>query len=214
MPCYQSTALPGGVTTTGRTSYTTEAECLNACKEGACCEGTSCSVKPQCQCQGTGKVFKGVGTVCTPNPCGCAEWFNSLPSQITVQITNATPPGYGGEFASLNGTHVLAKGDYSSYLTPSGYNRSTPTFQQQVEYKLSYRLNVSSNKTVEVFIFCYDSGEVIYTALASVGESFGPTTTAGGYGALRAPGCYSDTFASSTGFASCTFTVTCGNPLP
>ena len=135
MPCYQSTNLPGGVTTTGRTSYATESDCLNACKEGACCDGTTCTVKPQCQCQCTtgrccgpdlvevrtgefypayrvetkaaclarggswkcgsfgpqsiegvlpsavGKpvcpvnagtpepVFKGVGTVCSPNPC-------------------------------------------------------------------------------------------------------------------------------------------------
>ena len=130
MPCYQSTTLPSGVTTTGRTAYTTEADCLNACKEGACCEGTTCTVKPACQCVPSGvccgpdttsvsgvtkprcrselqadctqrggtwvvggvcitdektglsgaycdtltggtpnKVFKGVGTVCTPNPC-------------------------------------------------------------------------------------------------------------------------------------------------
>jgi hypothetical protein len=69
MPCYQSPNLPGGVTTTGRTSYATEAECLQACREGACCEGTTCTVKPACQCQGEGKVFQGVGTVCAPNPC-------------------------------------------------------------------------------------------------------------------------------------------------
>jgi hypothetical protein len=50
MPCYQSNNLPGGVTTTGRTSYRTEAECNQACREGACCEGTTCTVKPQCQC--------------------------------------------------------------------------------------------------------------------------------------------------------------------
>jgi hypothetical protein len=51
MPCYQSTSLPSGVTTTGRTSYTTEADCNQACREGACCEGTTCTVKPQCQCK-------------------------------------------------------------------------------------------------------------------------------------------------------------------
>jgi hypothetical protein len=73
MPCYQSTNLPSGVTTTGRTSYATEADCNQACKEGACCEGTSCTVKPQCQCQGTGKTFKGVGTVCAPNPCNLCD---------------------------------------------------------------------------------------------------------------------------------------------
>lgn len=51
MPCYQSTNLPSGVTTTGRASHKTEAECNEACKEGACCEGTTCTVKPQCQCK-------------------------------------------------------------------------------------------------------------------------------------------------------------------
>jgi hypothetical protein len=71
MPCYQLPNLPGGVTTTGRTSYRTEAECNQACKEGACCEGTTCTVKPQCQCQGAGQTFKGVGTVCTGVNCGC-----------------------------------------------------------------------------------------------------------------------------------------------
>lgn len=73
MPCYQSTSLPSGVTAAGRTSYKTEAECLQACKEGACCEGTTCSIKPQCQCQGAGKTFKGVGTTCEPNPCPCCN---------------------------------------------------------------------------------------------------------------------------------------------
>jgi hypothetical protein len=61
MPCYQSTNLPSGFPTTGRTSYTTEAECLQACKEGACCEGTSCTVKPACQCQCTS------GSCCGPD---------------------------------------------------------------------------------------------------------------------------------------------------
>jgi hypothetical protein len=73
MPCYQSTTLPGGVTTTGRTAYRTEAECVNACREGACCEGTTCTVKPQCQCQGDDKRFQGIGTVCTPNLCLCCN---------------------------------------------------------------------------------------------------------------------------------------------
>ena len=69
MPCYQPTNFPPGFTTTGRTSYKTEAECNQACQEGACCEGTTCTVTPQCQCQGTGKTFKGVGTVCAAATC-------------------------------------------------------------------------------------------------------------------------------------------------
>ena len=136
MPCRQVSTYNGttGSGKTGGGGHATEADCLNACKEGACCEGTTCTVKPQCQCQCTSgsccgpdtitvdginrprcrggtkaecdqrgglwacgftcsvdektgvgacssvmmgnpnePVFKGVGTVCTPNPC------NALP---------------------------------------------------------------------------------------------------------------------------------------
>lgn len=71
MPCRQVSTyngFPGSGPTTGG-AYATEAACNQACKEGACCTGTTCSVKPQCQCQGTGQTFKGIGTTCTPNPC-------------------------------------------------------------------------------------------------------------------------------------------------
>ena len=153
MPCYQSSSLPSGTTTAGRTPYKTQADCLNACKEGACCEGTTCTVKPQCQCRcasnsccgpdtmtvngitgprcrggtksecdsrgGTWRpcigcladanlpdesicrstdspspsqpvepTFKGVGTVCDPNPCECycADGTTHLPASLTVQV--------------------------------------------------------------------------------------------------------------------------------
>jgi hypothetical protein len=70
MPCYQNTSNPVGFSLSGQTVYQSEADCLQACKEGACCDGTTCSVKPQCQCDAAaGEVFKGIGTVCSPNPC-------------------------------------------------------------------------------------------------------------------------------------------------
>ena len=90
MPCYKPAGIPGDVATAGRTSYRTEAECLQACKEGACCEGTTCSVKPQCQCQGTGKTFKGVGTVCEPNPCGYCGCAAQLPQSIELAFTDVS----------------------------------------------------------------------------------------------------------------------------
>lgn len=72
MPCRQASTFngtPGSGLPSGG-GYATEAECLQACKEGACCNGTTCTVKPQCQCDAAaGEVFKGVGTVCSPNPC-------------------------------------------------------------------------------------------------------------------------------------------------
>lgn len=79
MPCRQASTYNGvsGSGQSGGGGYATEADCLQACKEGACCEGTTCSVKPQCQCQGTGKTFKGVGTTCAETSgycCGPGTW--------------------------------------------------------------------------------------------------------------------------------------------
>jgi len=101
MPCRQVSTFNGtaGSGKTGGGGYATEADCLNACKEGACCEGTTCSVKPACQCQGTGKVFKGVGTTCTPNPCfKCAGLCNgnALPQSLSFTLAGfgGTPPSW------------------------------------------------------------------------------------------------------------------------
>lgn len=64
MPC-RPVATYSGKTGSGKPGggggYATEADCLNACKEGACCEGTTCSVKPQCQCVCT------TGSCCGPD---------------------------------------------------------------------------------------------------------------------------------------------------
>lgn len=75
--------------------YATEADCNQACKEGACCESTTCSVKPACQCQGTGKVFKGVGTTCRPNPCGlscnqCRCAFQAVLAGVNIPVDGLT----------------------------------------------------------------------------------------------------------------------------
>jgi hypothetical protein len=110
MPCFQQNSQPApstGLANVGVGSFATEADCLNACKEGACCNGTTCSVKPQCQCNAAaGEVFKGVGTVCSPNPCfpcGCgpselqlitvqsgeAQTFPFFPSSVTQEMLGA-----------------------------------------------------------------------------------------------------------------------------
>jgi hypothetical protein len=94
MPCYQRSEqtipIPGtfeSLTRRTPSGFATEADCLNACREGACCEGTTCSVKPACQCQGAGEVFRGVGTTCTPNPCGCCGGGESLASKTaTIKV--------------------------------------------------------------------------------------------------------------------------------
>lgn len=74
----------------GRGPFTSEADCASACAEGACCEGTTCTVKPQCQCQGAGKVFKGIGTTCSPNPCACPCVQTNIPANLVVEVTNTT----------------------------------------------------------------------------------------------------------------------------
>jgi hypothetical protein len=80
MACLQTSAGNGGPGI--RPTYATEAACLEACKEGACCEGTTCSVKPQCQCQGAGKTFNGVGTACENN------YANAKSVEVSISSSN------------------------------------------------------------------------------------------------------------------------------
>lgn len=93
MPCRQSSTNGGLTSTIG--PYSSEADCRNRCVEGACCEGTTCSVKPQCQCQGTGKTFKGVGTTCTATTCcDCADGYTK---SLFATFSNwVVLPGTGG----------------------------------------------------------------------------------------------------------------------
>jgi len=91
MPCRQASTFNGTAASSG--SYATEAECNQACKDGACCEGTSCTVKPQCQCQGTGKTFKGVGTVCADVSCGCCGNGESIAGKsATLYVSTDSIP--------------------------------------------------------------------------------------------------------------------------
>jgi hypothetical protein len=89
MPCYQPTNFPPGFTTTGRTGYRTEADCVNACREGACCQGTSCSVKPQCQC------------VCQSGSCCGPDMFTNAAGETGPRCrteTKAQCDARGGTF--------------------------------------------------------------------------------------------------------------------
>lgn len=64
------------------------AQNCGCCEEGACCNGTTCSVKPQSQCNAAaGEVFKGAGTVCSPNPCLCCGTADT-PEKLLVTISN------------------------------------------------------------------------------------------------------------------------------
>lgn len=114
MPCQQitNTGISYNPPLSSRSGpFATEAECLQACKEGACCNGTTCSVKPQCQCDAAaGEVFKGVGTTCAACLiCACADIPQSFKMKIEgfdfqfVSQTNsvADMSTYGQELSSL-----------------------------------------------------------------------------------------------------------------
>jgi len=99
MACYQSTSLPSGFSTTGKPVYASQQECLDACKEGACCDGTSCSVKPQCQCQGTGQTFQGAGTTCGTSTGACC-YKTSGGATVCEQKLRCSCVALGGKFYS------------------------------------------------------------------------------------------------------------------
>lgn len=66
MPCRQVPTFNGvdGVGKPDGSGFDTQEECLEACQEGACCKDSVCTIKPQCQCQGVGMTFQGIGTTC------------------------------------------------------------------------------------------------------------------------------------------------------
>ena len=112
MPCYefQSDSPSGPPWSSG---FASEADCLNACKEGACCNGTTCSVKPQCQCDAAaGEVFKGVGTVCSPNPCNPCCPLETATNPAIARLVIDSPQFFsrvgGGQVAIDAQPHQLA----------------------------------------------------------------------------------------------------------
>jgi hypothetical protein len=171
MPCYQPNTLPQGVTTAGRTGYATEAECLQACKEGACCEvGTAgfpptCTVKPQCQCQGTGKTFKGIGTACTGSCseclgtrsacyCYCTAQGGKLPRFINVRVQFRAAGGPTGCDKEIDQNLTLSF--YTDYRDLSGGGGVVlcyvwAFFSDDFEVTATTSLNSSGNETMAVF---------------------------------------------------------------
>jgi len=130
MACRQVSTFSGVSASSG--GYTTEAECLQACKEGACCEGTTCTVKPQCQCQGTGETFKGVGTTCSPNPCECYCSGSTIkqPSSVSVTISGTGGGGTGVYYRGGGPNPVTSSATYTLPRTSCGlWQLSIPTPQ-------------------------------------------------------------------------------------
>jgi hypothetical protein len=116
---YGWTELSRSDVTTGQNAVTVSSvdfDC-NSLQKGACCEGTTCTVKPQCQCQGTEQTFKGVGTTCTPNPCLCCTGGRAEPSSLLVEITAVefTPPVVYSLSISMAGSYVVPKTSCLNY---------------------------------------------------------------------------------------------------
>lgn len=113
MPCYKPGEAVPAFHRAGFGLFATEAECLEACNEGACCNGTTCSVKPQCQCDAeAGEVFEGVGTVCSPNPCGCCGDGTDTPEFLQLEISNfeyELPFILRVDSYPINGTYLLPR---------------------------------------------------------------------------------------------------------
>lgn len=168
MPCRQVSTFNGipGSGQTGGGGYATEAECLQACKEGACCESNgTCSVKPQCQCQETGQTFKGVGTVCTSSVCyppcvgpqspvntaiisisaGLTQWQNLFTASSGITAGIPIERSRYHDATSLNGTHVLPL--VSRTLSQAVFQKSLPTVWGAAGL-LRLSVNSSSNITI------------------------------------------------------------------
>jgi hypothetical protein len=193
MPCRELKTFEGksGFGANDASGYATEADCLNACNEGACCEGTTCSIKPQCQCQGAGQVFKGVGTACSPNPClACVDALRLLPKAFTVTISNLTDPN----LADFSGTHVV-----------------TQFFQDSV--RALYIKNIGFLRQLYASVTCGDDFQ--YQVSVSTAQFNGIRLSGSGALVSRATsdGCYQESFGLSGDAGSGNASVEC-NPLP
>lgn len=98
---------------------------------GACCNGTTCTVKPQSECNGTGEVFKGIGTTCSPNPCdpcfGLCQTGTTTPDALSLEISN-WQSAYSFRDYSINGTYIIPRTscfDYTLFARPA--NQCSPT---------------------------------------------------------------------------------------
>jgi hypothetical protein len=119
MACFQAGAIGFAAKQAVSTGpFPTEADCLQACKEGACCESNgTCNVRPQCQCQGTGQAFRGVGTTCSAGQCnlfcGCLPKFQSATFVVAAgELVELFNNGVNGIFydnlqSAMSGTYVL-----------------------------------------------------------------------------------------------------------
>lgn len=119
----QTALLPG--------EYSTEQECLDNCKMGACCLGLRCAVVPACACAKAGGHFFGPGTTCgrgTPenyyqlkNDIACCYQLrqgctSGRPSKVSITITDTIGLKIDGQcVGNVSGLYLLDLQDDSSW---------------------------------------------------------------------------------------------------
>jgi len=204
MPCRQ-TSTHAGFAGFGKPSgggYATEAECNQACKEGACCDGTTCTVKPQCQCQGAGQTFRGVGTTCTAHLCLKCGWVSDLPSVVTVTLSDCVDNAHGTNFATMNGSYSLVL-ETRYVADPDGFARYVSDLDQ------------NASRRVGVDIECNSSGFVRYRADVRTNRVYSAAGNLRGPFVDSANKCFTTSFpGGSAASLSCNFLVSCVTPLP
>ena len=177
MACFQQKDLqPLGINQTNLgTSYATLAECLQACKEGACCEGTTCSIKPQCQCQGAGKTFKGVGTTCSPNPCAVqcscpagSETTGARPSAIHIRATFSCPC-YTAILTTASATGLKYIDCFESVSFTQDYTLSAYASEAWSGYR--YAGAATPGNSLQAFLAITTTGGTVLNTLSSAGAS-------------------------------------------
>lgn len=99
MGCYQfnsGTAAAASFGVSGEaaslTRHRTQEDCLNACKEGACCEGGSCTVKPKCRCQCT------AGSCCGPDTAPYYDGITTASLPVCRSESKSACEARGGSF--------------------------------------------------------------------------------------------------------------------
>lgn len=74
---------------------------------GACCNGSTCSIKTESDCRLGGGVYLGNGTTCTPNPCtGCVYCDGLSTMSLNGTITGCTCDGATRTFPNETWTVV------------------------------------------------------------------------------------------------------------
>lgn len=84
--------------------YNTEKECLEACKEGACCGGSvsfegRCEIAPKCYCESLGGNFQGIGTTCNEKIGACCDASQGF--RRCIQITECACGGPNRTFYGI-----------------------------------------------------------------------------------------------------------------